>query len=229
MKSIYDDEWSVAMLAMEKEMQLRKMGEAIETSAEEVLQTRIVGVKEVVKDWDKWIPAVKSEVDSLIVEKEAFRKLSKKEFWTFKEAAKAQGKKVEELPSKIVWTLKPDPTQPTTGKRKVRWVICGNFEEPKEDVDTYSGGADSTALRLLIKKAAVSGWEGASLDIKTAFLNATLDDDQEGYIAVKPPSILVSQGFMSADDVYIAQRAVYGLRRSAVGVNQRPRATCDEA
>ena len=81
-------------------------------------------------------------------------------------------------------------------------------------MDTYSGGADSTALRLLIKKAAVSGWEGASLDIKTAFLNATLDDDQEDYIAVKPPSIFVSQGFMSADDVYIAQRAVYGLRRS---------------
>ena len=65
---------------------------------------------------------MKSEVDSLIVEKEAFRKLSKKEFWTFKEAAKAQGKKVEELPSKIVWTLKPDPTQLTTGKRKVRWA-----------------------------------------------------------------------------------------------------------
>ena len=99
--------------------------------------------------------------------------------------------------------MKPDPTKPTQGnKRKVRWVICGNYETEKEDADTYSGGADSTALRMLVKKAAVSRWEGATIDVKTAFLNATLYDDQEDYIAVKPPSILVSQGFMSAEDVY---------------------------
>ena len=101
MKSIYDDEWSVAAIAMEKAMQLRKLGETLETTAEEVLQTRIVGVKEVVRDWEKWLPAIRSEVGSLIVEKEAFRRLAKKEFFEFKKKAEKEGKKVEELPSKV--------------------------------------------------------------------------------------------------------------------------------
>ena len=214
MKCIYDDEWSVAAVAMEKVMQLRKRGESLETTNDEVLQTRIVGVKEVVRDWDKWLPAVRSEVELLIHEKQAFRKLSKTEFREFKRKADQEGKKVEELPSKMVWMLKPDPIRPTQGKRKARWVICGNFETEKEDVDTYRRGADSIAFRMMIKKAAVSEWDGATLDVKTAFLNTTLDEDEEDYIAVKPPSILVSQGFIESSDVFIAQRAVYGLQRS---------------
>ena len=211
MKRIYDDDWSVVGIAMEKVMQLRKLAEILETTTEEVLQTRIVGVKEVVRDWSKWLPAVQSEVDSLLV---AFKKLSKTEFHEFKKRAAREGKKVEELPSKVVGTLKPDPSQPLQGKRKVRWVICGNYETEKEEVETYSGGADSTALRMLVKKAAVSRWEGATMDVKTAFLNAALDEDQSDYIAVRPPGILVAQGFMSSDEIYIAQKAVYGLKRS---------------
>ena len=56
--------------------------------------------------------------------------------------AEKRGRKVEYLPSKVVFTLKPSPGG---GKRKARWVVCGNFEEKRENEETYSGEADAAA------------------------------------------------------------------------------------
>lgn len=44
-------------------------------TGQEMLQTRIVGVKEVIKYWEKWLPGIKSEVDVFVLEK-----LSKTEY-----------------------------------------------------------------------------------------------------------------------------------------------------
>ena len=49
-----------------------------------------------------------------------------------------EGGKIEYLPSKMVYTLKPGEKG---GKKKARWAVCGNFEE-KEGEENYSGGAD---------------------------------------------------------------------------------------
>ena len=75
-------------------------------------------------------------------------KLDEKELEEFESQARREARAVEELPSKIVWAVKPDPDAKTKGKKKARWVICGNYEEEKCH-DTYSGGADLMAFRVL--------------------------------------------------------------------------------
>ena len=214
MKNIYEDEMEIAMVAMQKVMELKKFQETGVLEEEEVLQTRIVSNREVLKGWKDWLPAIDSEVVSLLREKEAFLKLDEKEFAEFKAQARREGRAVEELPSKMVWAVKPDPNAKTKGKKKARWVICGNYEEEKGH-DTYSGGADSTAFRVLITKAATEQWEAATLDVKTAFLNAEMElEKDENRIVVRPPHILVSQSYFKRSEVFVPLKAVYGLKRS---------------
>ena len=140
MKSIIDDPDEAAQASFEGVAMLRKMADGMSTKAEEILQTRVVAVKEVVRDWQQWIPALKSEVKSLFEDKQALRKLGPDELRSLKETAK-----------------EPDAAAPKLGKKKARWVICGNYETEKPEQETYSGGADSAALHLMVKKASVEG------------------------------------------------------------------------
>ena len=74
-------------------------------------------------------------------------------------------------------------------KNKVRWVVCGNYESKKEGEENYSGGADAAAFRCLVHQAAQYQWHGASIDIKTAFLNAEVKDTGvDNVVLVKPPA-----------------------------------------
>ena len=55
------------------------------------------------------------------------------------------------------------------------------------------------ALRLALKEAAVRGWQGGTVDVKGAFLNAPLQAvDQEGEltVAMRPPAVLVRMGLI---------------------------------
>ncbi len=80
--------------------------------------------------------------------------------------AQSRGQQVEFIPSKLVFSKKPAEKGL---RRKVRWVVCGNFEAPTEGEQTYSGGADITALRIMIAFAVQSQWCGSTVDIKTRF------------------------------------------------------------
>ena len=129
-----------------------------------------------------------------------------------KKKAHEEGRKIELLPSKIVFTVKPGSGG---GRKKVRWVVCGNFEAKREQEDTFSGGADATAFRVAIVAASRMGWEGVSIDIKTAFLNAEMNHyEGEDEILVKAPAILTEKGYLSKEVFYKPLRAIYGLRRS---------------
>ena len=111
--------------------------------------------------------------------------------------------------------MKPDAASPSTGKKKARWVICGNFETEKPDQENYSGGADATSLRVMVKKAAIENWDGLTMDVKTAFLNAELnEEEEEDYVIIKPPQMMINQGYFGPKEVFLAKKAVYGLRRS---------------
>ena len=224
MRRVYEEPWDLVEVLIEKVAQLKKMADSINTTGDEILQTKIIGAKQVASEWQSWIPAVESETRSLLEEKEALQKLTPVEYRELKARAAREGRHIEELPSKMVWTLKPDPNAPRVGKRKARWVICGNYEEDA-DQNNYSGGADATAFRVMLKKAAIMGWSGSTLDVKTAFLNAELDEEEEGYVVIRPPHILVAQKFLNAEDVFLAKKAVYGLRRSPrlLGANSRSR------
>ena len=52
----------------------------------------------------------------------------------------------------------------------------GNYEQVKEGENTFSSGADASALRLLIVAASRFQWEAGTIDIKTAFLNASMSE-----------------------------------------------------
>ena len=74
------------------------------------------------------------------------------------------------LPSKGVFTIKKK--QKEAEKKKCRIVACGNFAEKKKGENNYAGGADATAIRIAVRRAALENWTIASKDVSTAFLNA---------------------------------------------------------
>lgn len=104
---------------------------------DEVLQTRVISPKEVREDWANWIGPSRAEVESLLEEKAALRPVTKGELEEIKRTCEAQGRSVELVPSKVVFTKKPAPP-PMGFKNKVRRVVCGNYESKKEGEDTYS-------------------------------------------------------------------------------------------
>ena len=201
-----------AVVEETKILQKLKQEAEEEGEDEEILQTRVVSTSEVVKNWEDWLGAIGEEVKSLLMEKEAFKELKKDEVEEVRRRVEAEGRSLEILPSKVVFTVKPGVNG---GKKKVRWVVCGNYEMKKEQEDTYSGGADATAFRVMLVAAAREGWDGASIDVKTAFLNAEMSfQEGEAELLVRPPAVMVEKGYLLKDVLYQPLKAVYGFRRS---------------
>lgn len=113
------------------------------------------------------------EIQSL-ESKKAIRRLTPSEVAYYQ---REHADKVEVVPGKAIHSIKaPD------GRRKCRLIVCGNYlkgagrgpSDRSETAQLYAGGADTTCLRTSMALAASRGWHAASLDIKTAFLNAPL-------------------------------------------------------
>ena len=186
MGMLIEEDPSIIPQVMEVIGKLRRLIEG--SMDDEILQTRIVSPLEVLRDWKEWVGPAEDEVNSLLHEKKAFKEISSEELEGLNAGLEEEGRKIEIIPSKLVWTKKPDPNNPAQGKNKVRWVICGNFEEKKESVQTYSGGADSTALRAVVSTASDRQWSGATVDVKTAFLNAEMSQEEEDEVLVDSTS-----------------------------------------
>lgn len=133
---------------------------------EEVLQTKIVSPYEVQRNWNQWEEAARDEIRSLLQEKEALEEISHESFVKLRREAEEDGRTIEVIPSKVVFTRKPGPRG---GKPKVRWVVCGNFETKKPEEDNFSSGADATAFRVMCHYAVQHQWRGSIIDVKTAF------------------------------------------------------------
>jgi hypothetical protein len=115
---------------------------------------------------------------------------------------------LEIIPSKLVFTIKPSPDD-KAGKKKTRWVVCGNHEERRDGEENYSAGADATALRLLAWVSSKMRWAGCTLD------HADMEQDpDEDLLLVRPPHILKETKFLRRDVLYQPLRAVYSFRRS---------------
>ena len=207
-ESIGLDSFENAAMAFKKMEPWKAMLKKAEAEEEEILQTKIVSTQELTRDIHLWNEAIRSEMDSLFTQKEALKKVDKAE----REVLERKGGRVVVLPSKLVITRKAG------GRRKVRIVVCGNFAEKVEGESLYAGGSDTVALRVCLKKASLESWLGVSLDIKTAFLNAPLpEEDEQGEvetILIRPPPLLVRLGYVAADEIWLALRAIYGLRQS---------------
>ena len=213
MGHLIHDDYETAVEELKVLGRIKKMGMEPQVN-DEVLQTRIISPKEVREEWKDWIGPSRAEIDSLLEEKAALRPVTKEELDEIKKTCEAQGRSAELAPSKVVFTKKPAPP-PVGFKNKVRWVVCGNYESKKEGEENYSGGADAAAFRCLVHQAAQYQWHGASIDIKTAFLNAEVKDTGvDNVVLVKPPAFFVEKNLMSKEVVFQPLKAVYGFRNS---------------
>lgn len=90
---------------------------------------------------------------------------------------------------------------------------CGNYATKNEEEELCAGGSDSISLRVALQKAASAGWDGATCDIKTAFLNAPLlqgdTDGQESTVLIAPPCLLSKLG-------YAKEARAWGIHRDLV-------------
>ena len=205
---IQEDAPEVANVMFKKLVKYRQQLKKMEEEEQEILQTKIVSPVEMVKELPLWDPAIKSEMRSLFEEKEALRILKPGE----KEALEEKCPSLEIVPSKLVITRKAG------GRRKVRIVACGNFIPKRDEEDVFASGSDAVGVRTALKKGAIEGWCGTSVDIKTAFLNAPLpdggEDSAETVVLIRPPPILVRLQYAQPGEWWLAKKAMYGLRQS---------------
>ncbi|CAE7806811.1 RE1, partial [Symbiodinium necroappetens] len=139
------------------------------------LQTRIISADQVRREPDKWRGPITEEYESLVKKTEAVEELTEAQYQALLEDPEVA---VELIPGKLVYVHK------TSGRRKARIVGCGNYcvqsgSGPRSEL--YASGAGAESLRMTVRRAALDPtWSLASVDVKTAFLQAPLLDLQRG-------------------------------------------------
>ncbi|CAJ1396873.1 unnamed protein product [Effrenium voratum] len=113
--------------------------------AEKVLHTKMVSTNEVIADKEAWATSIKMELDSLMTEKKALRRLAPGEA---AKLIKEKGNKLTVVPGKAIFSVKAG-----SSRRKTRLVVCGNYvaQNSEAEGDTFAGGTDIAAIRLQVK------------------------------------------------------------------------------
>jgi len=97
---------------------------------------------------------------------------------------------------------------------KFRCCICGNFQPENPLMLVYTANIDISTIRLVLSEVAQDKeWGIATIDIKTAFLNAPMPSD-EAPVYVTPPAICVHFGLVKPGTIWRVNKAIYGLRQS---------------
>ena len=209
---------------------LSALSEVDTTAQQEVLQTRIIANHEVAKNWEVWEPSATAEISELIENKGALERSTV----DYLHDLRARGVTVQEVPSKIIFSIKAPK-----GRLKARLVACGNYLgkagesrfSHREAVFTESISIEG--LRACLAFSVRRGHDFMTIDVKSAFLNATqlprdrrlaaeiaqkggeISAEEAGeVIALIPPRILLTKGIFSARTRLIIRRALYGLDTS---------------
>lgn len=117
---------------------------------------------------------------------------------------------IERLPSSAIYTLKAASIKGGKRRKKCRVVCCGNFSKVFDEV--YTATLDSAISRMVTRVGAGMGYTFGCVDVKTAFLYADIPSDRR--VLVRPPKLLVELGVCEESDVWILNKALYGLRES---------------
>lgn len=142
---------------------------------------------------EKWINAINDEIDSLQLQ----------ETWTLVDLP--EGKKL--IGTRWVFTVKTNSEGEVT-KFKARLVAQGFTQIYGIDhFETYAPVAGYNEIRVMLALAAANDMMVHQMDIKTAFLNSTLDE--EVYIK-SPPGF----EFLAGDKVMKLQKGLYGLKQA---------------
>ena len=158
----------------------------------------------------KWLDGMKDEMNSMDV-REVFDEVTatglNERYWR-------KGIKTNKIPAKMVMVKKPLHDGAGGWKARARVVCCGNFEPGSvgKDVGNRAEVPSTFEMRTLLALGVDKGWSIGSLDVKTAFLYAELDEEEDGIIVVQPPSILVRLGLVRPGVLWKLKKALYGLR-----------------
>ena len=170
---------------------------------QEFLVTRTISNAEVWSHLDDWSESIRKEFEQLVHSKQAVRQVHKDVLHAM---AKEKKLPIEMLPGKMVHTRKAG-----SGAYRSRAVCCGNYATEKEDVaDKYASGADGNQIRMLIRLAAMQKWSLFGTDIRVAFLNAPKRDVSK-ITAMEIPRVFRQLGLSAPDEVWIIEKALYGL------------------
>ncbi|CAE7494271.1 RE1 [Symbiodinium natans] len=186
---------------------------------EQLLQTKIVSINEVMADIEGWIEALRSELTSLTEVNGATGVITEEEVRQLESDPTLE---VVRVPGKIVASIKPPR------KKKARLVACGDFlNRPKnrgsptlDRRDLYSAGMDTLSLRTQLGVGALYGWDCGSLDVKTAFLTAPYQpgrSDAPGkrkVVVVRVPQAMIAAGLCPPKSWLRVFGALYGLQES---------------
>ena len=174
--------------------------------------THNVSPQEARQALEKWKPFIEKELH--VVEKGFYRTTTQR----VQELKQLQ--KVQELPAKLVYTLKPPGAASSTEeeakycKRKARIVCCGNYASP-DDADIFASGAAAESLRSCVTYSAWKRWTTGLLDVAGAFMLSPLPQGgQEVMYVVHPPSVLVKLNLAEEDERWVLTHGMYGLRQS---------------
>ena len=108
------------------------------------------------------------------------------------------------LPMKLVYTLKK-------GKiHKVRAVVCGNFQHKYPTQQLWTAQAEPSSLIAGLRLGLLREWSVGTLDISGAFMYAPLPESV--HVLVAPPKAFVEVGLVKPGEIWLLQKAVYGLR-----------------
>ena len=191
---------------MNKEHQEDMKIKSMKVEEEEVLQTQTIGLDVVRQNLQDWIPAFRTEVES-ILSTGAMEVISDAKY----RELLVQHPDLERLPMMAVATKKPP------NKRKGRVVVCGNQSskqiQPGEP-DPSVGGIDTVGIRCIVNLAAQRSLSIASLDVKGAFLQAPRRSAKLRPTVCDPPSLIKQMGLSGATDKWLVHKALYGFTES---------------
>ena len=175
-----------------------------------LLHTRLVSNDEVRENLYSWREAMAAEYQSLL-SKGAIEPVPEDQVQSWI----ANGEDVEVLPGRGVASEKPQEGQGP--RKKYRAVICGNFQAPHPDrakETLYAGGADSVSLRTCLRWAGLRQAGASVVDVKTAFLNAPVDESEARFLICNPPRHMILAGVVPSGTRWRVHGALYGLLTS---------------
>ena len=100
MKHMAEDDPDIAVEELKWAANMKRMMEE-PSEEDEILQTKVISTREVAKSWKSWLEAIDAEVHNFLEEKEALKKITRKELAEIQKKAAQEGRTVEIIPSKF--------------------------------------------------------------------------------------------------------------------------------
>eukprot|EP00435_Cladocopium_sp_Y103_P038480 s1047_g10.t1 len=159
----------------------------------ETLVTRTLTLDEMRNDLDAWKEPIRAEYQSLL------------NHGAIEPISREAVKKLQETHEVEIILGGCDQA---TFQKEARPVACGNQAYKNEHAEVAAGGLCAISVRSLISRASQKSWCCATVDVKTAFLQAPRREEVKKLTCMSPPSI---EREICGDSLWRVRGALYGL------------------